>query len=127
VRCVCLVHASISFSGTHTHTPHPHSYGLFVQNIINFLLVSIIVFFLVKAYTTAFRKPKAPKKRECPTCMQDNHVLARRCAFCTSNIPVPKGGYGDGEGEEDGAEGEGEADPASLADTAKAKSKRSKP
>ncbi len=121
------------FSATHHPSfpppPRPgtiHSYGLFVQNIINFLLVSIIVFFLVKAYTTAFRKPKPPKKRECPTCMKENHVLARRCAFCTSDIPKVEE-QEDGKGEE-GACGDQEGPgPDSPVASKAVKRKRPKP
>ncbi|KAJ3319178.1 hypothetical protein HDV06_006618 [Boothiomyces sp. JEL0866] len=65
------------------------NYGSFLQQIINFLIISIIVFFIVKVYTAAFRRKKEEpekKEKECSYCCKEIPVHAKRCCFCTSTV-----------------------------------------
>jgi len=63
------------------------NYGLFLNNVINFLLVAWALFFVVKAVNAARREPPAaPTERECPYCMGKVHVRATRCPHCTSAL-----------------------------------------
>jgi large conductance mechanosensitive channel len=77
-----------------TFTVH-HSrffYGDFVNALISFLVIAAIVFFLVikpvNTLLARFRpEPKvAMPTRECPECLSDIPVAARRCAFCTAEV-----------------------------------------
>jgi large conductance mechanosensitive channel len=63
-------------------------YGNFVQQIISFLIISIFMFFVVKAYAAAFRRKKVdPTGKDCPFCCKTVQVKAVRCGFCTSALP----------------------------------------
>jgi large conductance mechanosensitive channel len=64
------------------------NYGAFLTVLINFLIVSVIVFFLVKAYAAAFRReePKEVTTKECPYCCKEIPLSATKCAFCTSTL-----------------------------------------
>lgn len=64
-------------------------YGSFIQAIINFLLVAISVFLMVKAINS-FRKkqetPAEPTTKKCPYCLSDIAKAATRCPYCTSEV-----------------------------------------
>ena len=67
-------------------------YGAFINALISFLLVSAVIFFLVVKPLNALLARLKPGKpvdnptRECPECVSDIPVQARRCAFCTSEV-----------------------------------------
>ena len=61
------------------------NYGLFINNIIAFLIVSFAVFLLVKAYERMRRQEDAaPTQKDCPFCAEKIALAARRCPHCTS-------------------------------------------
>ncbi|HYZ30479.1 MAG TPA: large conductance mechanosensitive channel protein MscL [Thermoleophilaceae bacterium] len=68
------------------------AYGDFLNALVTFLIVSAVVFFLVikpvNVLLERFRtEPKVDQEtRECPQCLSDIPVGARRCAFCTSEV-----------------------------------------
>jgi large conductance mechanosensitive channel len=62
-------------------------YGMFLNAIVNFVIVAAALFVLVRQLTVFFpRKPEAPVTRECPFCLSTIPLAARRCAHCTSEI-----------------------------------------
>jgi large conductance mechanosensitive channel len=67
-------------------------YGDFLNALLTFLIVSAVVFFLVikpvNALMARFRpEPKVDQQtRECPECLSDIPMGAKRCAFCTSAV-----------------------------------------
>ena len=65
------------------------NYGVFLNNVISFLIVAVAVFLLVRQYNR-FRHqdvaPAAPTERECPFCRLSIPMGATRCAHCTSNL-----------------------------------------
>lgn len=64
------------------------NYGLFVNNIISFLIVSFAVFMVVRAYNR-MRKPEpeaASTEKPCPYCLMTVPLAATRCGHCTSEI-----------------------------------------
>jgi large conductance mechanosensitive channel len=67
-------------------------YGDFINALITFISVSAVMFFLVikpvNALLERFRpEPKVDEEtRECPECLSDIPVAAKRCAFCTSAV-----------------------------------------
>jgi large conductance mechanosensitive channel len=68
-------------------------YGDFINELLSFLIIASVVFFLVvlpvnRLTALAERRSKrpAPTTRECPECLSDIPVRARRCAFCTALV-----------------------------------------
>ena len=67
-------------------------YGAFINALISFLVIAAVIFFLVVKPVNALltrRKTEPPvdeQTRQCPRCLSEVPVLARRCAFCTSEI-----------------------------------------
>ena len=66
------------------------NYGVFINSIIQFLMVGLAVFVIVKWYNRLHRRhdvaPAAPTEQACPFCMMKIPVGAQRCGFCTSQI-----------------------------------------
>jgi large conductance mechanosensitive channel len=65
------------------------NYGLFLNNTIDFLIVALVVFLMVKQINRFKAKPApapAPTTRECPRCLSAVPLKASRCAFCTSDL-----------------------------------------
>ncbi len=62
--------------------------GLFINTIVNFLIVSFAVFILVKNINRFRRKEEAaaPTKKDCPFCLSSIPIKATRCSFCTSEL-----------------------------------------
>ena len=64
-------------------------YGAFLNALISFVLVAIVLFFLVikpvNALVARARRepPDDPTTRNCPECLSEIPVAANRCAFCT--------------------------------------------
>jgi large conductance mechanosensitive channel len=67
-------------------------YGDFINKVITFVLIAVVIFFLVIAPLNALiarsrREPPAdPSTRKCPECLSEIPAEARRCAFCTSEV-----------------------------------------
>ena len=65
------------------------TYGNFVDALVYFLLVALILFVVVRAVNRIerpFEDDPAPTTRECPFCLQSIPRKASRCYFCTSNV-----------------------------------------
>lgn len=64
------------------------NYGAFLQNVIDFLLIALCVFLMVKllARLRRARQPEPSKAppRLCPYCKGEIHAQATRCPHCTS-------------------------------------------
>jgi len=65
------------------------NYGLFVNNVLNFVLVAFAIFLLVKQVNRFQRQPAPapPSTRECPYCLAAIPLKATRCSSCTSEVP----------------------------------------
>jgi large conductance mechanosensitive channel len=64
------------------------NYGVFLNTIIDFVIVAFAVFLLVR-YMNKLIAPKAvpaPTTRECPRCISQIPIKATRCPNCTSDI-----------------------------------------
>jgi large conductance mechanosensitive channel len=66
------------------------NYGNFVSLIINFLIVALAIFMVVRAFNTMKRpKPNTPPVvKDCPACTMSIPIKARRCPHCTSELAV---------------------------------------
>ena len=64
------------------------AYGALVNSIINFLIVAIAVFLMVKAINKLRREKEEapPATKECPLCLSTIPVHARKCAYCTVDL-----------------------------------------
>jgi large conductance mechanosensitive channel len=65
-------------------------YGDLLNNLITFLSIATVVFFLVVAPINALMARRAqedPSTKECPECASAIPVKARRCPLCTSPVP----------------------------------------
>jgi len=65
------------------------NYGLFLNTVINFLIVAFCVFLLVQQVNRWTRKPAAvvaATTKECPQCAMSIPINARKCPHCTSQI-----------------------------------------
>ena len=64
------------------------NYGLFLNNILSFLLVAFAVFLIVRWINRLRRQetPEAPVAKECPYCRSTIPVKATRCPNCTSQL-----------------------------------------
>jgi large conductance mechanosensitive channel len=67
--------------------------GNFIQVTIEFLVVALVVFLVVKQINRLTAKkeaaPPPPSQKECPQCLSQIPVNATRCAHCTEPVPVP--------------------------------------
>jgi large conductance mechanosensitive channel len=66
------------------------NYGLFINTVIEFLIVAFAVFLLVR-WINRLRGPApaaAPDTRDCPFCVSKIPIKATRCPFCTSQVPA---------------------------------------
>ncbi len=66
-------------------------YGSFIAAVINFLLVALVLFLLVKAINAVRRKqpedkPVPPAVQVCPFCKSEIPADAVRCPHCTSHL-----------------------------------------
>ena len=64
------------------------NYGLFLNTVINFIIVAFAVFLLVQQVNRLFPKPApaAPAMKECAWCALSIPAAAKRCPHCTSNL-----------------------------------------
>lgn len=63
-------------------------YGLFLSNILNFIIMAFVVFLIVK-WINKLRKPDepvAPTTKKCPYCYSDIHLDATKCSHCTADV-----------------------------------------
>jgi len=66
-------------------------YGLFINTVIDFLIVSFVIFLVVRLANRLQRQeaaaaPAAPTTKECPFCLSAIPLTATRCGHCTSEI-----------------------------------------
>ncbi len=63
-------------------------YGVFINSIVMFLLISLCLFFVVRAFNQMRRKeePAAPTTKVCPYCKSEIAIDATRCPHCTSEL-----------------------------------------
>jgi large conductance mechanosensitive channel len=65
------------------------NYGVFLNAVINFLIVAFAVFLLVQQVNRLFPKPAAPTApamKDCSWCATSIPAAAKRCPHCTSNL-----------------------------------------
>jgi large conductance mechanosensitive channel len=66
-------------------------YGLFVQAIVDFVIIAFVIFLIIKAANATQKpqvapEPAAPTTKACPRCLSEIKLEATRCPHCTSEI-----------------------------------------
>ena len=65
------------------------NYGTFIITIINFLIIAIVLFFIIKAVNRLINKKEVkPSTKDCPFCFTLINVKATRCPNCTSELKI---------------------------------------
>ncbi|RCK71686.1 MAG: Large-conductance mechanosensitive channel [Anaerolineae bacterium] len=67
------------------------NYGLFINNVINFLIIAAAIFFVIRLFNRLRAAPTPgaeaePTTKECPHCYSVISIKATRCPFCTSEL-----------------------------------------
>ena len=66
------------------------NYGVFLNNVLNFLIVAFAVFLLVRQINRLKRETPAPApaptEKPCPYCISTIPLAATRCPHCTSEL-----------------------------------------
>ncbi|RGA02133.1 large conductance mechanosensitive channel protein MscL [Microbispora triticiradicis] len=79
------------FSGyTFTVNGAEFKYGDFINSLLSFLIVAAVVYWLVvlpmTRFLALFETKKEATEKQCPECLSDIPLDARRCAFCTVEL-----------------------------------------
>jgi large conductance mechanosensitive channel len=64
--------------------------GLFLSNIITFVVIALVIFLMVRAMASFKRKEEkldAADTKECPYCLSTIPIAASKCGHCTSDLP----------------------------------------
>ena len=67
-------------------------FGIFLADVINFIIMAFIVFLLVKGMNALANigskkeEPAAPTTKKCPYCKSEIAIDATKCAHCTSDV-----------------------------------------
>ena len=65
-------------------------YGLFLNTVVDFVIVAFVIFLLVRQINRMKRQPEAapaaPTTKECPYCLSSIAIKATRCSHCTSDV-----------------------------------------
>ena len=66
------------------------NYGVFLNNVLDFVIVAFCVFLLVHQVNRWTRKPQPaaaePSTKECPQCALSIPIRAKKCPHCTTQI-----------------------------------------
>jgi large conductance mechanosensitive channel len=63
------------------------AYGAFLNDVIAFFIVALVIFLIVKAVNRRKRdEAAAPTTKDCPYCLSPIPIAATRCSGCTSEL-----------------------------------------
>lgn len=64
-------------------------WGAFLQAVIDFLIIALVIFLITKLATLRKKQPEAPAEpteKDCPYCFTRIPLQATRCPHCTSQL-----------------------------------------
>ena len=63
------------------------TYGVLINDIVNFLIVALVIFFIVKEVNRLrAAPPPPPNTKDCPLCLTAIPLAARRCPACCADL-----------------------------------------
>jgi large conductance mechanosensitive channel len=67
------------------------NYGMFINTIIDFIIVAFVIFWMVRGINRLKKAPApaAPNTKECTFCYTQIPIKAIRCPNCTSELETP--------------------------------------
>lgn len=88
-----LVISGIDFTGLNvTVGKAVVNYGTFIQNIVDFLIIALVIFLVVRGISSVDKlrsKPAPvaePTTKDCPRWLSTIAIKATRCPYCTSEL-----------------------------------------
>ncbi|QAA22128.1 large conductance mechanosensitive channel protein MscL [Sporolactobacillus terrae] len=64
------------------------NYGVFINNVINFIIIAFVIFCAIKMLQKATpKKETAVITKTCPYCFSSIPIKATKCAHCTADLP----------------------------------------
>jgi len=86
-----LIIGGIDFTGlSFTIGKATVTYGNFINNILDFIIIALVIFLMIKAIDNLKKKPAPvvaePVTKECPHCFSVIPIKATRCPNCTSEL-----------------------------------------
>ena len=65
------------------------TYGMFLNDVISFLIIAFVIFLVIKAINRLrAQPPPPPNTKDCPYCLTAIPLAASRCASCCSDVPA---------------------------------------
>ena len=78
--------SSLTFTINHS----TFRYGAFLNALISFLIIALVVYFLVvkpmAALLARLTRTKEATERDCPECLSSIPIAAQRCKYCTAEV-----------------------------------------
>lgn len=66
------------------------NYGVFINTVLDFMIVAFAIFMVIKAMNSLKKEEEAPAAdpttKECPECISEIPIAAKKCKFCASNV-----------------------------------------
>jgi large conductance mechanosensitive channel len=63
------------------------AYGALINDIVNFLIIALVIFLMVKAINRLrAAPPPPPNTKDCPLCLTAIPLAARRCPACCADL-----------------------------------------
>jgi large conductance mechanosensitive channel len=62
------------------------AYGVFINDVVSFLIIAFVIFLIVKAISRSKRQEEVELTKACPYCLSSIPVEATRCSGCTSEL-----------------------------------------
>jgi large conductance mechanosensitive channel len=79
--------SSLSFTVNKSH----FLYGSFFNALISFVIIAAVVYYLIVSpaakITDLTTRQKEATERDCPECLSSIPIEAKRCMYCTSEVP----------------------------------------
>jgi large conductance mechanosensitive channel len=65
-------------------------YGVFMNTVIDFVIIALVIFMVIKAMNSMKKQEPAPvavpTTKTCPECSMTIPIAAKRCGYCTSTV-----------------------------------------
>jgi large conductance mechanosensitive channel len=64
------------------------AYGVFINDVISFLIIAFVVFLIIKAINSRKKAEVVELTKQCPYCVSAIPIAATRCSGCCSDLPA---------------------------------------